>query len=139
MWSGGEDRRYGNLQCPYLSQSRRRSADERGAIEQGIPPDQLRQEENQILIEHMTTLDKRQAMAGIEKTLVGMRAGGFRKVRVSPHLAYGSRGIPGLIPSDAAHRSRMDAQSQSTCQGHRANPVNCAALGWYGWAARRYS
>jgi FKBP-type peptidyl-prolyl cis-trans isomerase (trigger factor) len=68
---------------------------------QGIPPDRLREEENQILVDHMTTLGKRQAMAGIEKALVGMRAGGFRKVRVSPHLAYGSRGIPGLIPSDA--------------------------------------
>jgi hypothetical protein len=68
---------------------------------QGIPSDRLRQEENQILIDHMTTLGKRQATAGIEKALVGMRPGGFRKVRVGPHLAYGSRGIPGLIPSDA--------------------------------------
>jgi FKBP-type peptidyl-prolyl cis-trans isomerase len=48
----------------------------------------------------MTTLGKRQAMAGIEKALLGMPAGSFRKVRVSPHLD-GSRGIPGLIPSDA--------------------------------------
>ena len=30
-----------------------------------------------------------------------MRVGGFRKVRVSPHLAYGSRGMPGLVPPDA--------------------------------------
>ena len=38
---------------------------------QGIPLDRTRQEENQILIDHMTTLGKRQAMAGIEKALVG--------------------------------------------------------------------
>ncbi len=32
---------------------------------------------------------------------MGMRVGGFRKVRVSPHLAYRDRGLPGLIPPDA--------------------------------------
>ena len=44
---------------------------------------------------------KHQVIAGIEKAIVGMRVGGFRKVRVSPHLAYGSRGMPGLVPPDA--------------------------------------
>jgi FKBP-type peptidyl-prolyl cis-trans isomerase len=30
-----------------------------------------------------------------------MKAGGYRKVRVSPHLAYRDKGIPDLIPPDA--------------------------------------
>jgi FKBP-type peptidyl-prolyl cis-trans isomerase len=30
-----------------------------------------------------------------------MKPGGYRKVKVSPHLAYGERGIPGLIPTNA--------------------------------------
>jgi FKBP-type peptidyl-prolyl cis-trans isomerase len=32
---------------------------------------------------------------------MGVKAGGYRKVRVSPHLAYRDKGIPDLIPSDA--------------------------------------
>jgi FKBP-type peptidyl-prolyl cis-trans isomerase len=68
---------------------------------QGISAGRIRQEENRILVDHVATLGKRRVMAGIEKALIGMRPGGFRKVRVSPHLAYGSDGIPGLIPPDA--------------------------------------
>jgi hypothetical protein len=69
--------------------------------EQGIADDRIRRDGDQILVDHISTLGKRQAIAGIEKALMGMRAGGFRKVRVSPHLAYRDRGVPGLIPPDA--------------------------------------
>ena len=69
--------------------------------ERGIPDDRIRRENGQILIDHISTLGKRQAIAGIEKALMGMRVGGFRKLRVSPHLAYRDRGLPGLIPPDA--------------------------------------
>ena len=68
---------------------------------QGIPEEWIRREDDQILIDHRSTLGKRQAIAGIEKALLGMWVGGFRKVRISPHLAYGDRGLPGLIPPDA--------------------------------------
>ena len=68
---------------------------------QGIPDEQIRRENDQIFIDRTSTLGKRQVIAGIEKALLGMRAGGFRQVRVSPHLAYGARGLPGLIPPDA--------------------------------------
>ena len=68
---------------------------------QGMPDERIRRENGQIFIDHVSTLGKRQAIAGIEKALTGMRVGGFRKVRVSPHLAYRDRGIPGLIPPDA--------------------------------------
>ncbi len=68
---------------------------------QGIADDRIRRENDQVLIDHISTLGKRQAIAGIEKALLGMRVGGFRKVRVSPHLAYRDRGLPGLIPPDA--------------------------------------
>ena len=69
--------------------------------DRGIPDERIRRDDGQILIDHISTLGKRQAIAGIEKALTGMRVGGFRKVRVSPHLAYRDRGIPGLIPPDA--------------------------------------
>jgi hypothetical protein len=70
-------------------------------LNQGISPDRVRQEDNRLFIDHIATLGKRRVMAGLERALLGMRAGGFRKVRVSPHLAYGRDGIPGLIPPDA--------------------------------------
>jgi FKBP-type peptidyl-prolyl cis-trans isomerase len=40
-------------------------------------------------------------MAGVERALIGMKVGGYRKVRVSPHLAYGDKGIQDLVPPDA--------------------------------------
>ena len=67
----------------------------------GALDDRIRRENDQILIDHITILGKRRVIAGVEKALVGMRAGGFRKVRVSPHLAYRDHGIPGLIPANA--------------------------------------
>ena len=30
-----------------------------------------------------------------------MKVGGYRKVRISPHLAYRAKGVPGFIPPDA--------------------------------------
>ena len=69
--------------------------------EQGIADERIRREDDQILIDHISTLGKRQAIAGVEKALLGMRVGGFRKVRVSPHLAYRDVGVPDLIPPNA--------------------------------------
>jgi FKBP-type peptidyl-prolyl cis-trans isomerase len=31
----------------------------------------------------------------------GMRIGGMRRVEIAPHLAYGDRGVPGVIPPGA--------------------------------------
>ncbi len=67
----------------------------------GLPQSSLRHEAGRVLVDHRTVLGRRQAIAGIEKALIGMKAGGHRKVRVGPHLAYGERGVPGLIPSNA--------------------------------------
>ena len=56
------------------------------------------------LIDHETELGKRRPIAGLENSLLGMRAGGFREVLVSPHLAYGEQGVPGRIPANAMLR-----------------------------------
>ena len=53
------------------------------------------------LIDHTIVLGRRKAMAGVEHALMGMKVGGYRKVRVSPHLAYRDKGIPDLIPPNA--------------------------------------
>ena len=34
------------------------------------------------------SLGQREAIVGVEEALMGMKAGGYRKVRISPHLAY---------------------------------------------------
>ena len=67
----------------------------------GIPEDMIRREGKRMLVEHRTVLGKRRPIPGIEHSLVGMRSGGYRKVRISPHLAYRDKGIPGLIPANA--------------------------------------
>ena len=52
-------------------------------------------------INHHATLGKRESVAAVEHSLIGMKAGGYRKIKASPHMAYGEKGIPGLIPENA--------------------------------------
>ena len=63
------------------------------------------------LIDHVTTLGKRQPIAGVEKTLLGMRTGGYREVMVSPHLAYGAAGLGDSIPPGAMLRIQLWLQA----------------------------
>lgn len=46
-------------------------------------------------------LGSRRFFAGVEAALVGMREGGYRKVRISPHLAYRAAGVEGKVPANA--------------------------------------
>jgi FKBP-type peptidyl-prolyl cis-trans isomerase len=66
-----------------------------------LPKEMVRVEGGITFIDHRTVLGRRQAIAGVEHSLIGMKVGGYRKVRVSPHLAYRDKGIPDLIPPDA--------------------------------------
>ena len=66
-----------------------------------LPKEMIRVERGVTFIDHRTVLGRRQAIAGVEHALVGMKAGGYRKVRVSPHLGYRDKGIPDLIPPNA--------------------------------------
>lgn len=66
-----------------------------------LPAKLVRVAEETTFIDHTIILGRRQAMAGVEHALLGMKVGGYRKVRVSPHLAYHDKGIPDLIPPDA--------------------------------------
>ncbi len=51
--------------------------------------------------EHRTRIDRENLIAGVFYAVQGMKVGGFRKVVISPHLAYGEKGIPGVIPENA--------------------------------------
>ena len=66
-----------------------------------LPKDMIRVEGGVTFVDHTTILGSRQVIAGIEYALMGMKVGGYRKTRVSPHLAYRDTGIPDLIPPDA--------------------------------------
>jgi len=52
-------------------------------------------------IDHHIVLGKRETMAAVEYSLYGMKEGGYKKIKASPHLAYRENGIPGLIPENA--------------------------------------
>ena len=62
------------------------------------------------LIDHRILLGKRQSIAGVEKSLYGMQAGGYREVLVSAHLAYGEAGIKDLVPPNAMLRIQLWVQ-----------------------------
>ena len=61
----------------------------------------LRTENGRRLVDHELILGKRRAIAGVEYALIGMKPGGYRKVRLSPHLAYRDEGLTDLIPPNA--------------------------------------
>ncbi|MEO6164961.1 MAG: FKBP-type peptidyl-prolyl cis-trans isomerase [Candidatus Binatia bacterium] len=66
-----------------------------------VPAEMIRTVDSRSMIDHKTTLGRRQTMAGVEYSLYGMKPGGYRKIRVSPHLAYRDKGLGELIPPHA--------------------------------------
>jgi len=70
-------------------------------LAESLPKEKFRAEGGVTFVDHTTVLGSRQVIAGVEHALIGMKAGGYRKVRISPHLAYRDKGIPDLIPPDA--------------------------------------
>ena len=53
-------------------------------------------------------LGKRDAIAGLRYGIPGMRVGGVRQLLISPHLAYGEAGIPGIIPANSLIRCEVE-------------------------------
>jgi hypothetical protein len=53
-------------------------------------------------------LKGRNCIAGLRTGILGMRAGGVRKITISPHLAYGAVGVPGKIPPNALLRCEVE-------------------------------
>ena len=66
-----------------------------------LPATMIRTEAGYRFVDHSTTLGSREAIAGVEYSLIGMKTGGYRKVRVSPHLAYRDKGLGDLVPPNA--------------------------------------
>jgi FKBP-type peptidyl-prolyl cis-trans isomerase len=66
-----------------------------------LPASMIRNDDGYRFVDHQTKLGSRQAIAGVEHSLLGMKQGGYRKVRLSPHLTFRSDGLEGLIPPNA--------------------------------------
>ncbi|MBH0201804.1 MAG: FKBP-type peptidyl-prolyl cis-trans isomerase [Nitrospira sp.] len=66
-----------------------------------VSKEKIRIQDGVTLIDRTVTLGRREVIAGIENALIGMTVNGYRKVRISPHLAYRDRGLPELIPPHA--------------------------------------
>ena len=66
-----------------------------------LPKEMIRVKDGRTFIDRTIVLGRREAIAGVEHALIGMKVDGYRKVRISPHLAYRDKGIPDLIPPDA--------------------------------------
>ena len=66
-----------------------------------LPDPMIRMDNGHCFVDHQTTIGRRQAIAGIQHSLAGMKPGGYRKVRVSPHLAYRDQGLPDIVPPNA--------------------------------------
>jgi FKBP-type peptidyl-prolyl cis-trans isomerase (trigger factor) len=66
-----------------------------------LPTSLIRNDDGYRFVDHQTKLGSRQAIAGVEHSLLGMKQGGYRKVRLSPHLTFRSDGLEGLIPPNA--------------------------------------
>ena len=46
-------------------------------------------------------INRGQLMSGLFYGVEGMHVGGTRRLEIAPHLAYGDRGVPGIIPAGA--------------------------------------
>jgi hypothetical protein len=62
---------------------------------------EILQEKEDGFFRHQIRIDRENLVAGIFYAIQGMRVGGTRQVEIAPHLAYGKRGVPGVIPENA--------------------------------------
>lgn len=81
-----------------------------------LPKDMIRVVDGVTFVDHTIMLGRREAIAGVEHTLMGMKVGGYRKVRISPHLAYRDKGIPDLVPPNAVLIVELWVQKIIDCQ-----------------------
>ncbi len=50
---------------------------------------------------HVQKLNRGHFIPGVVYSTIGMKEGGYREVKISPHLAYGEKGVEGIVPENA--------------------------------------
>ena len=63
--------------------------------------DHTRIEEDGAALTTVVRVDRVSLFAGLFYGILGMRVGGTRTLRVAPHLGFGPKGLPGVIPENA--------------------------------------
>ena len=63
--------------------------------------DRARLEEEGTTLYADQRIDRENLVNGLFYGIEGMAVGGTRTLRIAPHLAYGERGVPGVIPANA--------------------------------------
>ena len=62
-------------------------------------------------------VDRENMFAGLFQGIEGMRIGGIRKLKISPHLANGDTGIPGRIPPQAVIIAEIEFIAERSMHG----------------------
>jgi len=62
-------------------------------------------------------LDRGDLINGLFYGIEGMRVGGTRRLKISPHLAYREQGVPGVIPANAVLVAEVIVVSEKESRG----------------------
>ena len=73
-------------------------------------------------LETCMRIDREQLVAGLFYGCEGMNVGGKRTLRISPHLAFGAQGVPGVVPPNAL----LIAELEIISEGFPTGPVTVA-------------
>ena len=66
-----------------------------------VHPEYVQLSEDRTIITKKFRVDRENLINGIFYGIQGMNVGGTRRLKISPHLAYGEKGIEGIIPPNA--------------------------------------
>jgi hypothetical protein len=69
-------------------------------------------------------VDRRSLISGLFYGLEGMRVGGTRRLEIAPHLAYGDRGVPGIIPANAVLTAEITIRDAVRYVGQGFSPAD---------------
>jgi hypothetical protein len=67
-------------------------------------------------------IDRRSLVNGLFYGVEGMRVGGTRRFEIAPHLAYGDRGVPGVIPPGAVLTAELTVLAACATPGRTVRP-----------------
>ena len=91
-------------------------------------------EDGELLITEVR-INRAQIISGLFYGVEGMKIGGTRKLKISPHLAYGEKGLPGIIPENATLVCEIKIVQECQAAIKSLEPVTMERLFVYGTLA----